>query len=420
MILHLDLDCFFVSAHRTKDPSLIGKPVAVGGRSDPFIFDKEFQRTKVSTKNSGAFVQTLFERDKEISFNDFFKDGDRLRGIVITASYEARYYGIKTGMSIKEALSRCHNLHLLTPKHSLYHYYSDALKNYLYKKIPLVEQYSIDEFFADVSGWIEDKDIVNFAQQLKEDIFKTFQLPISIGIAKTKWIAKFATKYAKPYGVHIILPKDLDKYLKETPIERFPGIGKSFTKKLHAHKKTTLLDIKNSKQLLYSFNKNGIDLYKRVCGIDTEKVIPQADRKSIGISRTFDPCEDREELKRRVIILARHLVYLIAKKNYKPTTLHLSIRYEYAKSKKQITFNRIFNEVFFINEVLKLFYKLDIYPYSKVIRLSLNLRNFKSYQNESYSLFEYEKDRKYEKLLKKSTDLRSKYGIDIIRVASEI
>jgi len=220
--------------------------------------------------------------------------------------------------------------------------------------------------------------------------------------------------------VHIILPKDLDEYLKTTPIEKFPGIGKGFAKKLHNHKKTTLWDIKNSKQLLYSFNKNGQDLYKRVCGIDNEKVIPYADRKSIGISRTFDPCDDREELKRRVIILARHLVYLIAKENYHPTTLHLSIRYEYAKSKKQITFNRLFNEVFFINTVISLFKELDIYPYSKVIRLSLSLRNFKNIQKEPYSLFEYEKDRKREKLLKNSTQLRSKYGIDILRIASEI
>jgi len=420
MILHLDLDSFFVSAHRTKDSSLLGIPVAVGGRSDPFIFDKDFQKTKVSTKNCGAFVQTLFIRDKIASFEEFFKEGDKLRGIVITASYEARSYGIKTGMSIREALSRCKELKVLTPDHSLYHYYSNSLKQYLYKNIPLVEQYSIDEFFADISGWIDDKDALAFAKDLKKDIFDTFKLPISIGIAKTKWIAKFATKYAKPDGVHMILPHQLDKYLKETPIEKFPGIGKGFSKKLHAYKKNTLWDIKTSKKLLYSFKKPGIDLYKRVCGIDSEKVISNSDRKSIGISRTFDPCEDRKELKRRLIILARHLVYLIAKDSYHPTTLHLSIRYEYAKSKKQITFNRVFNEVFFIKEVLNLFKKLDIYPHSKVIRLSLSLRNFKTYQKEPYSLFEYEKDRKLEKLLKNSTKLRSKYGIDIIRMASEI
>ncbi len=420
MILHLDLDSFFVSAHRTKDNSLLNKPVVVGGRSDPFIFDKGFNKTKVQNQNSGAFVPTLFIRDKEASFEEYFKEGDRLRGIVITASYEARSLGIKTGMSIREALSLCKELIVLTPTHKLYHDFSKRLKDFLYTKIPIIEQYSIDEFFADVGGWVEDDEVKEFAKEIKASIYQEFGLPISIGIAKTKWIAKFATSFAKPDGVKLILPQNLDKYLKQTPIEKFPGIGRSFTKKLHSYKKFTLWDIKTSKSLLYSFGRGGEDIYKRVCGEDDEKVIPNRPRKSIGISRTFDPIDDRDELKRRVIILSRHLVFMVSKYNYSPTTLHLSIRYEYAKSKKQITFNRIFNEVFFIKRVLKLFNELDIYKHSKVIRLSISLRNFTKYPKEPYSLFEYEKDRKFNTLLKQTTKMREKYGIDIIRVASEI
>ena len=420
MILHLDLDCYFVSAHRIKDKSLIGKPVVVGGRSDPFIFDKSFNKTKLSDKNSGAFVQTLFERNKEATFEEFFKDGDRLRGIVITSSYEARNFGIKTGMSIKESLSRCPELKVLTPKHSLYHEYSSKLKNYLYKQIPTIEQFSIDEFFADVGGWIKDDEVEEFATWIKNDIQKTLHLPISIGIAKTKWTAKFATKFAKPHGIKLILPHQLDAYLKQTPLEKFPSIGKSFSKKLKAYKKETLYDIKTSKALLYSFGKLGEDIYKRVCGLDTEKVIPYHDRKSIGISRTFDPISDRKELKRRVIILARHLVCLVAKHNYSPTTLHLSIRYEYAKSKKQISFSRVFNEIFFIKQVLALFKELDIYHHSKVIRISLSLRNFQKNKNSQYSLFEYKDDIKNQELLNQVTNLREKYGIDIVRIASEV
>jgi len=420
MILHLDLDSFFVSAHRTVDKSLLNRPVVVGGRSDPFIFDKGFNKTKVQNQNQGAFVPTLFIRDKEATFEEFFKEGDKLRGIVITASYEARKLGIKTGMSIKEAMSICKNLIVLTPKHSLYHHYSKSLKDFLYTKIPIIEQYSIDEFFTDVDGWIEDDEVLEFAKELKEDIFKTFSLPISIGIAKTKWIAKFATSFAKPNGVKFILPNELDSFLKTTKIEDFAGIGKGFTKKLHSYKKFTLWDIKTSKSLLYSFGRGGKDIYDRVCGEDKDKVIPNKPRKSIGISRTFDPLLDRDEIKRRVIILSRHLCFMVAKYSYIPTTLHLSIRYEYAKSKKQITFNRLFNEVFFTKEVLKLFGELDIYRQSKIIRISLSLRNFIAHQKTPYSLFEYERDKKFNSLLKQTTKIREKYGIDIIRVASEV
>ena len=419
MILHLDLDAFYVSAHRVKDKSLVGIPVAVGGRSDPFIFDKGFNKTKVSSDNSGAFVPPLFERDKKITFENFFQEGDRLRGIVITCSYEARKMGIKTGMSIREALSICPKLKVLPPNHTLYHHYSKALKEWLCLQIPVIEQYSIDEFFADVGGWIKECDVDEFATNIKENILKEFGLPISIGIAKSKWIAKFATSYAKPYGVKMILPEDLEDYL-DVPVEVFPGIGRSFTKKLHEHKKFTLMDIKNSKALLYSFKKNGKDIYDRVCGLDTESVVPKGMRESIGISRTFDAIFDRQELERRSIILARHLVFMICQFEVKPTTVHFGIKYEYASSKKQITFNRIFTEVFFVELCLNLFRELDIYKNSKVIRISINLRNFVDRQKSEYSLFEYEKDRKYEKLLSSTTKMRKKYGIDILRIATEI
>lgn len=419
MILHLDLDAFFVSAHRVDDKSLRGIPVAVGGRSDPFIFDKGFNRTRVSCDNSGAFVPPLFQRDKKATFESFFKEGDRLRGIVITCSYEARNLGIKTGMSIREALNICPKLKVLPPEHSLYHRFSKDLKDWLSLQIPLIEQYSIDEFFTDVSGWVEEKDVVEFATRIRDDILKEFGLPISIGIAKSKWIAKFATSYAKPYGVKMILPYELEDYL-DVPVEVFPGIGSSFAKKLHEHKKFTLLDIKNSKALLYSFKKVGKDIYDRVCGLEREKVVPKGMRESVGISRTFDALENRQELERRVIILSRHLVFMICQFEVKPTTLHFGISYEYANSKKQITFNRVFNEVFFVELCLNLFRELDIYKNSKVIRISMNLRNFVEKPKNEYSLFEYEKDRKYEKLLKSTTKMRKKYGIDILRVATEI
>ena len=419
MILHLDLDAFFVSAHRVDDKTLLGIPVVVGGRSDPFIFDKGFNRTRVSCDNSGAFVPPLFERDKEATFESFFKEGDRLRGIVITCSYEARELGIKTGMSIREALSICPKLKVLPPNHTLYHSYSKALHDWIGLQIPVIEQYSIDEFFADVSGWVEEDDILEFAIRIKEDILKEFGLPISIGIARSKWIAKFATSYAKPYGVKMILPDELEKYL-DVPVEVFPGIGRAFTKKLHEYKKFTLLDIKNSKALLYSFKKNGRDIYDRVCGLEREKVVPRGMRESIGISRTFDAIEDRQELERRAIILSRHLVFMIAQLDIKPTTLYFGISYEYASSKKQVTFNRIFNEVFFAGLCLDIFREVDIYKNSKVIKISINLRNFVQNQKSEYSLFEYEKDRKYKKLLDSTTKMREKYGIDILRLAKEI
>lgn len=421
MILHLDLDCFFVSAERIKDSSLIGREVAVGGRSDQFIFGKNLQNKKAMIANSGAFVPSLFFSKKRGYSKEFFKDGERIRGIITTASYEARKHGIKTGMSIKEALLLCPNLIVLPPDMILYHTLSFKLRNFLQKELPLVEQYSIDEFFADSFGWIEKDEIFDFAKTLQKNIKDKFSLPISIGIADTKWIAKLATSKAKPNGVKLVKKEEIEEFIKDIPIEEFPGIGRAWRKKLYSYKKQTLFDIYNSKTLLYSWGRAGKELYDKVSGTFFEDVNRQRERKTIGISRTFDPILDRNEIKRRIYILVRHLSFILQKTGKRPSTIYISIKYEFGeKSKKHKTFNRIFTESFLKEEFIKLFNEIDIYKNSSIIRLSLSLSHFYSHKNHIFCLLHFQKDKKEEKLYKNIGKLREKYGIDIVKNGVEV
>ncbi len=418
MILHLDLDAFFVSAHRSIDKTLIGKKVAVGGRSDQFIFQKHQKKRKAMLSNNGAFVQSLFfSKDKKYDSN-FYKDGNRIRGIITTASYEARKYGIKTGISIKEALLLCSDLIVLPPDMMLYHSLSHRLKLFLKRNLPVVEQYSIDEFFADCSGYIDDGNVLEYAKWLQSEIEKKFHLPISIGIAKTKWIAKLATSRAKPKGLLLIEDGFLYDFIKDIAIEEFPGIGKAWVRKLHRYKKFTLDDIYNSKALLYSWGRAGRELYDKVSGDFFESLNAHRDRKSIGISRTFDPLLDREEIKRRIYILSRHLSFIMTKLDAHPTTIHLSVKYEFKeRSKKDKTLHRVFSETFLKNEFIKLFDEIDIYKHTKIIRLSLSLSNFKTKQ--IYSLIDYNSDKTLYNLSKNINSLREKYGLDIVKNAIE-
>jgi len=419
--MHLDLDAFFASAERIGNPHLHNKPIAVGGRADPFIFDKRKKSKKVSLKNSGAFVPILFHRETEKKFESFFKEKEKIRGIVITSSYEARAYGIKTAMPLAQALTLCPHLHVCVPNHHLYHELSHKLQEFLSTKVPLLEQYSIDEFFADVHGWIADEDVETFAKELKEEIAQKFSLPISIGIAKTKWIAKLTTNHAKPDGVKMTKPEDVHTFIQDIPIEDFAGIGKATQKKLHHYQKRTLGDVKKSKTLLYSWGKAGKILYDRVCGLDDEKIEHKKDRKSIGISRTFDPLIDRIEIQRRVTILSRHLLFLVVKLHLNPKTLYLSIRYQYqAKSAKQIAIKHILHEKFLLSCTKKLFANLDIYPKSPIIRLTISLTNFQKTPDKHPSLFDYHDDRVAYRLTEKMQNLREKYGVDIIKRGSEL
>ena len=421
MFIHLDLDCFFVSAHRTIDKSLKGIPVAVGGRSNSNIFSSKKEVRKIS-ENRGAFVSTILTNEGEKSFKDYFVDENgRIRGIITTSSYEARSYGVKTTMSVNEALKLCPNLKMISPNYPLYHDLSQKLSDLLKLEIPLVEQFSIDEFFGDLSGYIDENEVEDFAINLKQKILDELGLPISIGIANTKFLSKLITEYAKPDGVKYVKKEEMKDFIKDISISEFPGIGKGYQERLRGYGIKTLGDIEKKKDLFYSWKKPGIELYNRVCGINDNEIIKHRDKKSIGIGRTFDMIYDRDELKRRVIILSRYLCFLVKKANVNPLTYAIKIRYESnTKSKNYINVNRIFNEEDFKFNMKKLFVENDIHPSHGVVQLNLSVSNFTKPKEFTYDIFEYENDVKKRKLSNNIQKLRDKFGIDIIKSASEL
>ena len=290
MFLHIDIDCFFASAQRSIDPSLKGIPMAVGGRSNLEIFNKKRTNIRLMDDNDGAFVTPVFYSDKKRTFDSYFVDTidgvEKIRGILTTSSYEARAFGVRTAMPIAHALQLCPQLVVVPSNYLLYHQLSSDIRTFVQSQIPSLEQYSIDEFFGSLSSWIEDDEVEEFAHNLKAEIDKRFDIPVSIGISESKWIAKLATEYANPYGVYRV--RDIDDFIADIPIDKFPGIGKQFQKRLEDHYIHTLGQIKNRKSLLYSWKKPGIQLYHRITGTDHEDINPKAGRKSIGISRTFD------------------------------------------------------------------------------------------------------------------------------------
>ena len=325
MKIHIDLDCFFVSAERTIDPTLKGKPVGIGGRGDTKIFSHEKSRQFLNLKNTGAFVPAYFFEHQSTKDNDLkrFIDPDgRIRGMLTTTSYEARAYGIKTGSTIREALQLCPEIIIKQPNMQLYQELSYRLKVFLQERIPGMEQGSIDEFYGDLDGWVEDRDVPQVIDELKHEAMEVLELPLSIGAAYSKFTAKMATTVAKPFGTRVIYPHEVDAFIKEKPISDFPGIGRKTAATLLARGITTLGDIQSHPDIFLHSTKSKKDLYERVCGIDKTPLQQERERKSIGISRTFDPEIDRRELKRRVIILSRHLSHALVRMKKTSHALH--------------------------------------------------------------------------------------------------
>jgi DNA polymerase IV len=424
MKIHIDLDCFFVSAHRTLDSSLLGIPVAVGGRSDSNIFNKKTSNAEVSFENHGAFVSTFFNKlsSQKQDMSHFTDPDGRIRGILTTASYEAREFGIYTTMSIREALMKCPHLIVLSPDMALYKKCSQELCEFLESRIPVLEQASIDEFYGDLAGWIDDKDVAAFIKQLQDEVKEQLNLPISIGAAKSKYTAKLATNHCKPYGTKVVYPHEVNSFIEHLIIREFPGIGRKTAAKLQSYGLKTLGDIRQQAHIFAGKTKSSWDLYERVCGIDTTPIKTEHIRKSIGISRTFDPLMQRSEALRRLTILTRHLAYAILKLGVNPTHYHLGISYELGKhAKKEITIHRIFSEKLFHHTIQSAFKSIDERNSTyALIRISISGSNFSQHSHQTLSLIDYDKDKQDHHLSQLSNQLRKKYGIDTIRLASEL
>lgn len=427
MKIHLDLDCYFVSAERKRYPFLKGKNVVVAKGSDKKIF-AQTRREGVVLEGQGAFNSVLEFKNQYNSTDitkvwreEFIDEGGELRGIVIAKSYECKPYGIKTGTPLKEAFRICPNLIVLPSDHLYYQLVSNQLKEYLLLKIPSLEQYSVDEFFGDLGGWIKDENTLEFITHLRDEIAEKFDLPITIGASKSKWIAKLLTDTVKPFGVIALEQKDVVSYTDSMDVNDFPGVGRAISKKLDSYHIKTLGQLREVPQLLYPYGKSGRDLYHRICGTDNESVIPHSDRRGIGISRNFKAILNRDEIYRRVIILARYLSYTIVKLRLNPTTFYFKLRYQDGiKSSQSITQNRYFNERFLIDLAKEMIKKLDVHPGYKIHYIAISSSNFVNKQNhKTFSLLDYARDKKFASLHQKLQKVRDKYGVDVLRYGSE-
>lgn len=261
IILHIDLNTFFVRCEELVNPTLIGKPVIIG--------------------HSGR------------------------GGIVSTCSYEARKYGVHSGQPTFKALELCPNAIVIPGHYDLYSRKSKEFFNFVKQYSPIIEKASIDECYVDMTKQLSNvKDVVKYLEDFQNKLLQTIRLKCSIGVAPTKFLAKMASDMKKPMGITIIRRKDVRKILDPLPISSFYGIGKKTAPRLEAIGIKTIgdlaklvnednLEVKNAFGKFYYVIKDWINGY----GSDEVDVEPW-DPKSIGHSTTFiRDSSDFEEIK---------------------------------------------------------------------------------------------------------------------------
>ncbi|MEQ8713277.1 MAG: DNA polymerase IV [Cyclobacteriaceae bacterium] len=286
-IIHVDMDAFYASVEQRDNPSLRGKPLAVGGSSD--------------------------------------------RGVVAAASYEARKYGVRSAMASSEAARRCKDLIFVRPRFDAYKKASDKIRSIFEDYTDLVEPLSLDEAYLDVThNKVGIPSATLIAKEIKERIKSEVNLTASAGISINKFLAKTASDLDKPDGLSIILPEEAEAFVEKLPIHRFHGIGKVTAEKLKKMGVFTGKDLKmlTIVRLKSTFGKSGQYYFDIARAKDNRQVNPNRERKSIGAENTFSKDLFREADIREALDEIFNEVYRrIQKSKVKARTL--TIKYKY-------------------------------------------------------------------------------------------
>lgn len=288
-ILCVDLDAFFVSVERLLRPDLRDRPVVVGGLGG--------------------------------------------RGVVAAASYEARRFGVRSAMPTREAEKRLRGAKdaiFILPSHDLYERHSARVRRVLDEELPAVEAASIDEFYGDATGLPSPGGALGLAERLAARIFGECGLPVSIGIATSRLVAKIATDDAKPRGILQVLPGREAAYLAPLAIERIPGIGPKTAPRLHAIGVREIGDARARGEALAAvLGESGAAWLREAAeGRDESPVHERAEARSIGHEETFDRnVGSLADLEAIITDLAERVAFRLRKEELETRTVQLKLRY---------------------------------------------------------------------------------------------
>jgi len=337
-IIHIDMDAFYASVEQRDFPELRGKALAVGGSPDG-------------------------------------------RGVVATASYEARKFGVRSAMSSRQALSLCPHLIFTKPRFEVYKQVSDHIRAIFRRYTDLIEPLSLDEAYLDVT---EDKagigSAIDIAQAIKTAIQQELQLTASAGVSVNKFIAKIASDMQKPDGLTFIGPSKVISFLELLPIDKFFGVGKVTAQKMKGMGIHNGADLKrfSESDLNRHFGKSGTFFYHMVRGNDNRPVRPNRISKSIGIEDTFEAdIAERSEMMDELKTLCEKLEKRLETKDKKGKTLTVKIKFsdftQITRSKTQ--FEELYRATDMYELVIELMDKVDVEGL-KVRLLGVTMSNF--------------------------------------------
>jgi DNA polymerase IV len=288
MILHVDMDAYYASVEERDDPSLVGKPVIVGGSAEG-------------------------------------------RGVVAAANYEARKFGVHSAMAASRAKRFCPQAIVIKPRMDYYASVSRQIRDIFEQFTSLVEPLSLDEAFLDVAG---SESIFGTAaligQQIKQRIRSELKLVASVGVAPNKFIAKIASDVQKPDGFIVVEADEIQSFLDPLPIGRLWGVGKVTGQVFDQLSIRTIGQLRQIpiEVLISRFGSSGEHFWKLAHGIDDRRVIPDREAKSISAETTFhEDIDDVELLRAWLVDLVEQVGRRLRRHDIKGHTIELKVRF---------------------------------------------------------------------------------------------
>lgn len=301
-IIHVDMDQFFAAVEQRDRPELRGKPIAVGH--------------------------------------------DAERGVVSTASYEARRFGVHSAQSIQVAKRLCPQLIIVEPHFHRYKEVSAQLHEIFHDYTDLIEPISLDEAFLDVTENKRNVEMaVDIAREIKQRIKATTGLTASAGVSYCKFLAKIASDWRKPDGLTVIHPDKALDFIAQLKVEKIWGVGQKTAEKMHHMGIFTGLDLRNVSlsRLHQEFGKMGSVFFEFSRGIDNRPVVSEWERKSVSCERTFETdINDNAAVTIQLYHTVLELVRRIEKNDFEGRTLTLKVKFlDFQQITRSITVDHI-------------------------------------------------------------------------------
>jgi len=392
VIAHLDMNSFFVSCERLVDPTLVGKPVVVGGRKGE-------------------------------------------RGVACSASYEARAFGVRSGMPLRTAEKLCPQALFVPGRHKLYSKYSRKVYALLRRLSPIVEYASIDEFFLDLSGCeaMYDNDLRAMAGKIRQAVFDRTKLQCTVAVAGNKYTAKIAGKTVKPDskplpgfspGTIVVDPGQEEAFLAPLSIERLHGLGEKTLPKVKALGIETIGDLRrlSPTQLTRAFGKSGGEWFHDACrGLDDAEVVETHEAKSVGNETTFDrDTSEPAEVARTLSWLSEKSCYRLRRIGKKARTVTLKLRYENFETLTRAKAVEPTNDDAVVSKVAGDLFREAYSSRRKIRLLGVTLSKFEAAGEEAGWLFQAMDTTKKDALLKAADTVKRRYGFHKLEKASSL